>query len=489
MDVEVDREHELALALLHNGNGEVFKRTALDPAAFVANAAAAMRVAGPTAVGGECRAIRSWGGNFSFSLCARRNGKVEVIDARIDAVRARKISRYLRSRCDRTLSDYIVTGSEVTLDGSIRLDPISGQLYLDVERVGPQCAQVGNLARWDLAGREALVELGVSRHRMSDRFAHHRKYSAKDIPWPAEFARVVGISSKTSQGGGDLARQLHGSGVEYIHDSNVRMEGKGAAASIVRAIERHAEVDSGIIVLARGGGGVSALSIFDEFDIARAIVESEVPVFTAIGHSSDMTLADRAAAASFDTPTVAGAVLRARVASLNKARTVPRITSAYPAKLPEIKRDVIDGTVHRKVMEELRTLRAERARVTEDYGRLLRMYQKQLHLSGYQRIQLRSRALFEILTAVFLFAVAGSTAHIGEPIYWALAMAGCVAGAIFVLRGPRRAVRYRTPGRLLSAEQWYVAAECAATPRRFRSLWPNWPKPERSAWTTKWARL
>jgi exodeoxyribonuclease VII large subunit len=88
----------------------------------------------------------------------------------------------------------------------------------------------------------------------------------------------------------------------------VQVQGAGAPMSIARALGRcNQEMLADVIVLARGGGSFEELYAFNTELVARAILESRLPVITALGHTSDRTVADLVGDAECRTPTEAGA--------------------------------------------------------------------------------------------------------------------------------------------------------------------------------------
>ena len=88
----------------------------------------------------------------------------------------------------------------------------------------------------------------------------------------------------------------------------VQVQGAGAPMSIARALRRcNQEMLADVIVLARGGGSFEELYAFNTELVARAILESRLPVITALGHTSDRTVADLVGDAECRTPTEAGA--------------------------------------------------------------------------------------------------------------------------------------------------------------------------------------
>ena len=88
----------------------------------------------------------------------------------------------------------------------------------------------------------------------------------------------------------------------------VQVQGANAPMSVARALRRcNQENLADVIVLARGGGSFEELYAFNTEVVARAILESRLPVVTALGHTSDRTVADLVGDAECRTPTEAGA--------------------------------------------------------------------------------------------------------------------------------------------------------------------------------------
>jgi exodeoxyribonuclease VII large subunit len=84
------------------------------------------------------------------------------------------------------------------------------------------------------------------------------------------------------------------------------VQGVDAPDGIVRglqALNRTARPD--VILVARGGGSIEDLWAFNEEIVARAIVASDVPVISGVGHQTDFTIADFVADLRAPTPTAA----------------------------------------------------------------------------------------------------------------------------------------------------------------------------------------
>ena len=81
------------------------------------------------------------------------------------------------------------------------------------------------------------------------------------------------------------------------------VQGKDAAADIVRQIKRADEYGVDTIIVGRGGGSIEDLWAFNEEIVAHAIYECKTPIISAVGHEIDWTIADFVADLRAPTPT------------------------------------------------------------------------------------------------------------------------------------------------------------------------------------------
>ncbi|MBJ3589645.1 exodeoxyribonuclease VII large subunit [Salmonella enterica subsp. enterica serovar Saintpaul] len=71
------------------------------------------------------------------------------------------------------------------------------------------------------------------------------------------------------------------------------VQGDDAPGQIVRAIERaNARGECDVLIVGRGGGSLEDLWSFNDERVARAIFASRIPVVSAVGHETDITIAD-----------------------------------------------------------------------------------------------------------------------------------------------------------------------------------------------------
>lgn len=164
---------------------------------------------------------------------------------------------------------------------------------------------VGDLEAQKRRIRERLQAEGI--------FERNKRLAA---PW--DFSRLLVVSPQGAAGLGDFAAEadrLHAFRVcefLYVHS---RFQGAGAPAEILAAAQQGLEQAQGghldALIIIRGGGAVNDLAWLNDYDLARFLCMSPVPVLTGIGHERDSTVLDEVAHRSFDTPSkVIGAIER-----------------------------------------------------------------------------------------------------------------------------------------------------------------------------------
>jgi len=80
-----------------------------------------------------------------------------------------------------------------------------------------------------------------------------------------------------------------------------KVQGEGAAAEIAHGLRQIVTVPGvDVVIVGRGGGSMEDLWAFNEEPVARAISVSPIPVISAVGHESDVTIADLVAVAADD---------------------------------------------------------------------------------------------------------------------------------------------------------------------------------------------
>ncbi len=84
-----------------------------------------------------------------------------------------------------------------------------------------------------------------------------------------------------------------------------KVQGEGAADTIVAGIKKLDGMGLDTIIIGRGGGSIEDLWAFNEEKVVRAIYEAGTPIISGTGHEIDITLADYAADLRAPTPSAA----------------------------------------------------------------------------------------------------------------------------------------------------------------------------------------
>ncbi|BBV82744.1 TPA: exodeoxyribonuclease VII large subunit [Enterobacter kobei] len=131
----------------------------------------------------------------------------------------------------------------------------------------------------------------------------------KPLPSPAHCVGVI-----TSKTGAALHDILH---VLKRRDPSLpviiyptAVQGDDAPGQIVRAIAlANARQECDVLIVGRGGGSLEDLWSFNDERVARAIFASLIPVVSAVGHETDVTIADFVADLRAPTPSAAAEVV------------------------------------------------------------------------------------------------------------------------------------------------------------------------------------
>ena len=201
----------------------------------------------------------------------------------------------------------LVDGLQVSVWGPLDLNPRYGRLRLLAQRVDPRTT----LGAAVLARDELVAEL--------DRSGRLRAQSSLVVPVVPR--RIGLVSSPGAAGRADVLEVLARSPLPLeVVEATAAMSGPGAASEVSRAVGLLGGADVDVILIARGGGAKSDLAPWESRPVALAITACPVPIWTALGHASDHTLADSLAAACHPTPSAAAGELVARAEAAVRAK-------------------------------------------------------------------------------------------------------------------------------------------------------------------------
>ena len=100
--------------------------------------------------------------------------------------------------------------------------------------------------------------------------------------------------------------------------SPVAVQGMDAPKDIIRGLKEVQMHDVDVVIIGRGGGSAEELSCFNDEMVVRAVAECRVPVISAVGHETDVTLCDLAADVRAATPSQAAEFAVADTVSLRR---------------------------------------------------------------------------------------------------------------------------------------------------------------------------
>lgn len=187
-------------------------------------------------------------------------------------------------------------GLEVLVSGRLTVYEPRGDYQLLIEAVEPKGIGALQLAFMQLKAKlEAEGVFHVSRKQ----------------PLPAFPERIGVVTSPVGAAIHDLLTIVHRRWpIAQIVIAPVAVQGGEAVGQIVRAIEMFNQVSPpvgtvDVLIVGRGGGSLEDLWAFNEERVVRAIAASRIPLVSAVGHETDVTLADLTADCRAPTPSAA----------------------------------------------------------------------------------------------------------------------------------------------------------------------------------------
>jgi exodeoxyribonuclease VII large subunit len=156
-----------------------------------------------------------------------------------------------------------------------------------------------------------LGDLEARKREIRERLQREGLYERqRQLAPPWDYRQLLVIAPEGGAGLGDFqaeAGRLQRHGVCRFDYAYSRFQGEGAAAEIrlallqgLKKLDRQGRPDA--VVIIRGGGAVNDLAWLNDYELARALCELDLPVLTGIGHERDSTLLDEVAQQRFDTP-------------------------------------------------------------------------------------------------------------------------------------------------------------------------------------------
>jgi exodeoxyribonuclease VII large subunit len=190
-------------------------------------------------------------------------------------------------------------GLRVVARGRVSVYDPKGEYQLVCEHFEPE----------GLGARQLAFDQLKQRLSREGLFDERRKRSLPALP------RKIGVV--TSLDGAAIRDILKVLGRRYANAQVVirptRVQGEGAALDIARGLSALARIGGvDVVIVGRGGGSIEDLWAFNEEVVARAIAGCPVPTISAVGHETDVTIADFVADLRAPTPSAAAEMVVAR---------------------------------------------------------------------------------------------------------------------------------------------------------------------------------
>ncbi|MGN0159358.1 MAG: exodeoxyribonuclease VII large subunit [Brotaphodocola sp.] len=191
----------------------------------------------------------------------------------------------------RGLSFQLQEGQQVVVSGSVDVYERDGKYQLYARKI--ELDGKGDLFERFCRLRDELSEMGM--------FAAEYKQ-----PIPKYAARIGVVTSETGAAIRDIMN-ITGRRNPYVQLVlyPALVQGTEAAQSIAAGIRVLDEMHLDVLIVGRGGGSIEDLWAFNEELVARAIFECRTPVISAVGHETDVTIADYVADLRAPTPSAA----------------------------------------------------------------------------------------------------------------------------------------------------------------------------------------
>ena len=191
-------------------------------------------------------------------------------------------------------------GLEVVATGKLTTFPGQSKYQMVIDHMEP--AGAGALM--------ALLEERKKKLAAEGLFAQERKKPLPHLP------SVIGVvTSPTGAVIRDILHRVRDRFPVHVIVWPVRVQGESCAEEVANGVRGFNALQPGgpiprpdLIIVARGGGSLEDLWGFNEEAPARAVAESDIPVISAVGHETDVTLIDYVADLRAPTPTGAAEV-------------------------------------------------------------------------------------------------------------------------------------------------------------------------------------
>ncbi|MDW8147222.1 MAG: exodeoxyribonuclease VII large subunit [Roseiflexaceae bacterium] len=299
--------------------------------------------------------------NFSRHFSGHCYFTLKEGDAQIGAVMWKSVASRLTA--------LPVNGEAVLAHGRVAFYEVRGQVQLYVDMLRP--AGIGLLQAQFERLKERLAAEGLfdpSRKRPLPPLPH--RIGIVTLPTGAVLQDMLNI----------LRRRYPLAEVVF---APCRVQGAGAADTIIDALYALYKTDVDVIIVARGGGAAEDLWTFNDEQVARAVFASPVPVVSGVGHETDTTIIDFVADVRAPTPSAAAELVSPDIAQLSDdiAQLRTRLETAIAQRLAGAREAVARLKLRLDLRSPESRIRRDRQQIDDLMRRATAMLERRLTLA------------------------------------------------------------------------------------------------------------
>jgi exodeoxyribonuclease VII large subunit len=237
------------------------------------------------------------------------------------------------------------------------------------------------------AGQGALMQILEERKKKLEAEGLFSAEYKKPIPYLPE--KIGIITSPTGAVIQDMLHRIEERCPRHIMLWGTAVQGKVAEKQIEIAINGFNKLPKSqqpdVIIIARGGGSLEDLWVFNEESIVRAIFASEIPIISGVGHEPDITLCDYVADKRAPTPSAA-----AEMAVPVKSELVYSLSNMQNRMLSSINNQLVN--YKEKIQLLAQAIPNPQSKLTQSMLRLSD-YQERLNKAMQHNLQLTKQRL------------------------------------------------------------------------------------------------
>ena len=178
-----------------------------------------------------------------------------------------------------------------------------------ISTYGPRSSYNMVVSSIEVSGEGRLLAMLEERKKRLAAQGYFDRDKKKEIP---VMPQVIGVITSTSGAViQDILNRIKDRFPSHVVIWDVAVQGQATSTDVVKAIEGFNSLSSDdpqkpdLVIVARGGGSIEDLWPFNDESIVHAVYQSELPIISAVGHETDVTLIDYAADLRAATPTAA----------------------------------------------------------------------------------------------------------------------------------------------------------------------------------------